>query len=267
MGSFIDSIRNRVYLCGDIGSTHGGSLSKAINTVKAAKKAGFDSVKFQLGVEPPNIDFRIEDYLEVVRVGDKIGIDISTSIFSYNNIDRREALIEKVIESKPKWIKFSYSQKHFLDDQTRFYKAGIAVVVSCDIMTRHIPIPQAIKLYCIPQYPVPYHVSFEDIFDKFYGLSDHTLGYSQTMGAITRELRNDDDKNILIHGAKWIEKHICLDTDDTSCPDACFSLSIDKSSLLINAVRSFERNRGFLNSSENIRKKSIMESIKSKLGF
>lgn len=268
MTSFIDSIKDQIYLVGDIGSTHKGQLSKAIYTIKMAKKAGLNAVKFQLGVEPPNIDFSIDDYLEVVRYGLKAGIDISTSIFANNSPSKREALIERVIATKPKWIKFSYSQKHLVEDQKRFYDAGITVVVSCDIMTRHIPIPQAIKLYCVPKYPVPYYISFEDIFDKFYGFSDHTLSYSQTMSAITREIRSEDTKKILIHGAKWIEKHICLDAEDTSCPDALFAIGPEKLELFINAVRSFEHNRGILNYSGNKEsKKGIIGTIKSKLGI
>jgi hypothetical protein len=243
MKSFIETIKEKVFLCGDIGSTHKGSLQEAIKTLKMAKDCGLDSVKFQLGVEPPNIDFQLKSYLSVVDYAKELNIDVSTSIFSNNDPIRREEIISAVIESKPNWIKFSYSQKHLREDQTRFYQAGIAVVVSCDVMTRHIPIPEAIKLYCIPEYPVRYHVSFEGIFERFHGFSDHTLGVNTAIDAVRRDVTNITSNKNLTPSAKWIEKHICLNKDDTSCPDSFFAINPDEIKTMVNAIRTFEEYR------------------------
>jgi sialic acid synthase SpsE len=240
MKSFIESLKDHVYLVGDIGSTHGGSLKVAMETIKMAHESGLDAVKFQLGVCSPNIDFSLSHYILICDYGKKLGIDISTSIFSNDNPDMRERLISTVIESKPKWIKFSYSQKHLIEDQKRFYDAGIAVVVSCDTMTRHIPIDEAIKIYCIPEYPVRYQVSCEGIFERFYGTSDHTLGVNQTVQSVRREVNNLTSNRVIIPSCKWIEKHICLNKDDASCPDSFFAIDPIEIKTMVNAIRTFE---------------------------
>jgi hypothetical protein len=205
-----------------------------------AKETGLDAIKFQLGVKSPNIDFSLREYIRASDYAKEIGIDISTSIFSNDDLDYREKLISSVIETRPKWIKFSYSQKHLVEDQKRFYDAGIVVVVSCDVMTRHIPIKEAIKLYCIPEYPVRYQISFEGIFERFYGFSDHTLGTKQTINSVKREVNNITSNKIITPSAKWIEKHICLNKDDLSCPDSFFAIDPDEIKLMVNGIRTFQ---------------------------
>ncbi len=67
------------------------------------------------------------------------------------------------------------------------------------------------SLYCIPEYPVRYHVDFESIFPRFDGFSSHCLGIEQDMNAVSA-------------GAQVLEKHFTLDRDDIRCPDHNFAL-------------------------------------------
>lgn len=243
MKSFIESLNNRTYICGDIGSTHKGNILEAMKTVNMAKQEGLSALKFQLGIREPNINFSLKNYLTIVNDCNKSELDISTSIFAEYDSVLREELINAVIESKPKWIKFAYSQKHLVEDQRRFYDAGIAVIVSCDVMTRHIPIPESIKLYCIPEYPVRYMIDFEGIFERFYGLSDHTLGISQTITSVKRGINNLLSFKKILSSAKWIEKHICYDKNDICCPDSFFAIGVEEIRLLIKTINNLDKFR------------------------
>jgi sialic acid synthase SpsE len=72
------------------------------------------------------------------------------------------------------------------------------------------PLDNYVSFYCIPEYPVRYQVDFEGLFPMFDGLSDHTLGFRQTIRAAEM-------------GAQFIEKHF-QGNWDSSCPDGCFAL-------------------------------------------
>ena len=218
--NFIQSLGNKVYICGDIGSTHGGKLDNAIDAISIAVDLGFNCLKFQLGVSDPNIDFSFDKFIKAFEWGKKLNIDITASIFD-------PMLLEKYLELEPRFIKFAYSQKDCVEDQDTSTYSLIPVVVSCDIMTYKVPRRDTVKLFCLPSYPVYYEINFDEIFNRFHGFSDHSLGYRQTLKAVE-------------NGSLWIEKHVNFNKKTVDCPDAKFALNINQAKDMIEKIRNLD---------------------------
>jgi sialic acid synthase SpsE len=200
-----------VRVIAELGSCHMGKLSYIKEAIDRCKDNGIDALKLQLFPNeapyvPTNIHLPQTLFLNAFDYGKKVGVPVSASVFDYASF-----LFLK--ECAPQFIKFSFSKK----DQTSWIKAAIRdkveAIVSCDVMMdRTLPVG-SMKLYCIPEYPVRYEVDFSEIFPRFNGFSDHTLGMRQTFRAVEA-------------GAKIIEKHVTLPHQDINCPDSFFAVSI-----------------------------------------
>jgi len=197
----------------DPGSTHMGKLEYALEHIELAARSGAQIIKFQLFSNPPNytggnIELPLEWWPILQKKADEKGIELTASVF---NADALAFLLSQ----KPKYIKFSYSNKH----QKTWIEAaighGIKPIVSCDVMTDRDLFGDIIKLYCIPEYPVRYEIAFDGIFPRFNGFSDHSLGIRQTIKAIQS-------------GAKYIEKHTTLKHEDVNCPDGYFAVNYEE---------------------------------------
>ena len=202
----------------DPGSTHMGKLEYALEHIELAARSGAQIIKFQLFSNPPNytggnIELPLEWWPILQKKADENGIELTASVF---NADALAFLIAQ----KPKFIKFSYSNKHQKEWIEAAIGQGIKPIVSCDVMTDQEIVGGVIKLYCIPEYPVRYEIAFDGIFPRFDGFYDHSLNIRQTLKAIHA-------------GAKYIEKHTTLAKEDVKCPDANFAVSYSEIANLI----------------------------------
>lgn len=215
----------RRFFIADPGSTHGGDYDTALRQVRYAREAGFDAIKFQMF--PPSTDIRSKgniplpfDWMpRLISAGKNAGIEVFASVWSTQAMD---VLADCGCQS----VKFAYSQRH--NDNLMKYADGMfkKVYISGDIMTGWPSIAH-IRLYCIPQYPVQYHVAFGELFPaRFQGFSDHTLGTAQTRFAMDA-------------GAIVIEKHVMLDDCKVDCPDSRFAVTFSDMKKLIEAERAY----------------------------
>ncbi len=203
----------KVRLIAELGSCHMGKLERIKEAADRCKKAGVDALKLQLFPNDEkytavgNVYLSPELFKLAFEYGRSIDLPITASVFDMESYYFLRNL-------QPDFIKFAYSQKHqwwikdCLDHQ-------MEAIVSCDVMTDHLVPKETTRLYCIAQYPVPYEVSFDGLFPRFTGFSDHTLGVRQTVSAIEA-------------GAQIIEKHIRLGYDDETCSDARFAITIEE---------------------------------------
>lgn len=206
----------------EIGSCHLGIKEVAIKLIDAAQDAGCWAVKFQLF---PNTDQYTKSgniwldpglYLELQDYAKKREILCGASTFDEENL---QFLVE---EAKPDFYKFAYSKK----DERALINYALCtarpVFVSCDVMTQHLVPKGAATLYCIPEYPVRYEVCFDELFPRFDGFSDHTLGIQQSLKAIDS-------------GAEYLEKHMKLE-GQMSCPDALFAIDQFEMKSLVKSI-------------------------------
>ena len=200
-----------VEIIGDVGSTHMGDKQIALDSVKAAKEAGLDAVKFQLFIDkPPNIHMPYEWMPDLVALGKDIGIEVFASVWDVSGI-------KMLKKCGCRSIKFAYSERKTVAIDGADCKR---VFVSHD----YADTPRGSHpLFCIPIYPVPYLIDFEKIYKKFIGFSDHTKGWQQTLAAIRA-------------GAKVIEKHVNFNPK-ANCPDSMFALQEDETAKMVMAIR------------------------------
>jgi N-acetylneuraminate synthase/N,N'-diacetyllegionaminate synthase len=199
----------------DIGSTHMGKYEYLMELLEVAESAGVDALKFQFFKDkPPNIEFPSQ---LVGPLMDKAKIEVFASVWDKQDMDFLK-------DHGCKSIKFAYSMRNELKLIERALKLFETVYVSGDVMTDFLP--GVTRLYCIPEYPVIYHPSFNCLFDgRFHGYSDHTLGIVDTLSAFSS-------------GAKIIEKHITLDHDDClNVPDGKFALKPKELKAMVEAIK------------------------------
>ena len=199
----------------DPGSCHMGNLERALELTRVAAACGCDAIKWQLFRDDSNGNIPLNREWFEALVG-SADIEVFASVWD------REA-IDLLIRCKCKSIKFSYSQS-----QNWFSYPGSQfshTYVSGDLSTRGW-VSRAIKLYCIPLYPVPYLIDFDGLFPRFDGFSSHCLGIEQ-------------DKAAIRAGAKIIEKHFQLD-DVSACPDGNFAIRPAKLKELCDYAHAYE---------------------------
>lgn len=209
-----------IRLIAELGSCHMGNLDRIKEAIDRCKASGIDALKLQLFPNeapyvPTNIYLPPEMFREAFEYGKQVGLPVSASVFDMDSLIFLQNL-------QPEFIKLSYSQKHnaqCFNEEINWaegiYLKGIEPIVSCDVMSDQSVSATATKLYCIPEYPVRYEVAFDELFPRFDGFSDHTLGTRQTRRAIES-------------GAQIIEKHVRLGYDDETCPDARFAVTIEE---------------------------------------
>jgi N,N'-diacetyllegionaminate synthase len=217
----------KIRLVAEVGSTHMGKLEYAKEAVDRCQEAGFDTIKFQLFPNKPpfvgtgNVWLAPDLYLEVSEYAADQGMDCTASVFDLQSF-------EMLLKLRPSFIKFAHSQKEKLPWIQACLKENIEPVVSCDVMTDHLVPAEATKLFCLPMYPVYSKVSFEGLFPRFHGFSDHTMGYEQSFEAVSE-------------GARMIEKHISLQHSDITCPDSFFALKPPEFTFMCSQLRRFEK--------------------------
>lgn len=185
----------------EIGSCHGGKLSTAKEMIKVAKESGASAVKLQLF--PNHKKFtdmgNIFTPLHWMDELQDMDIEVFASVFYDEGVQK---LKEVGCES----IKYAFAVSNQAATCYGFKKIFASYPYLADIPEKKELIP----LFCLPVYPVPYHIDFEGVFPKFAGFSSHCLGIGQDINAIQ-------------HGAKYIEKHFRLDIS-VDCPDSRFAI-------------------------------------------
>jgi sialic acid synthase SpsE len=188
-----------------------GDFGRLKEAVDLTKELELDALKLQLFPDehpyvPTNVYLPPKLFTEAFKYASDRGVTLSASVFDSDSF-------EFLLDHNPAFIKFSYSRRNEQPWIEATLNRGIEAIVSCDVMTEHLVPADATKLYCIPEYPVRYEVCFDQLFPRFAGFSDHTLGMRQTARAVCA-------------GAQLIEKHIRLGYENETCPDAFFAVNI-----------------------------------------
>jgi len=251
----------KTFIIAEIGNTHEGSLGLAKCFVKAAANSGADAVKFQthiFGAEslpdapnPPYFKdetrkeyfertaFALEQYKELKKnAEEEHGVEFISSPFSLEAVDLLEKigikrykipsgeitnipLLEKVADTKkPVLLSSGMSTWNELDRAIETLKEN---------RCHDITILQCTSIYPCPPEKTGLNVISE--LKKRYnlpvGFSDHTLGFSASIGAI-------------VLGAEVIEKHFTLSRRMYGS-DAEHSLDPDEFKLLVKEIRDAEK--------------------------
>lgn len=265
IGNYKIGLGRPAFIIAELSANHNGNLATALETVRAAKRAGADCIKLQTyTADTITLDSRKDDFLikgtiwegknlhdlyneaftpwewhaEIMRVAKEEGLICFSSPFDSTSVDFLEGL------NVPAYKIASFE---ITDIPLIEYVAskGKPVIISTGIATLE-DIQLALEachrmgnhdialLKCTSSYPAPVEeaniVMVKDLADRFNvisGLSDHTMGSTVPVVATC-------------FGAKIIEKHFILDRE-IGGPDASFSMDEKEFTDMVLAVREAEK--------------------------
>jgi pseudaminic acid synthase len=264
INNFTIDQNSKVFIIAELSANHNGSLETAIETIKAAKRAGADCIKLQtytadtLTIDCEKEDFKIKGTIWEGKNYYNLYEEAYTPWEWHQTLFDVAAAEGLICFSSP----FDPSAVEFLENlNTPAYKIasfeitdiplielvaskGKPVIISTGIATIE-DIELALEacqrmgnndialLKCTSSYPAPIEeanmIMVKDLADRFgviTGLSDHTMGSTVPVVATC-------------FGAKIIEKHFILN-HSIGGPDASFSMDETEFAQMVKAVREAE---------------------------
>lgn len=267
----LNIINDRVLIIAELSANHNGSLDTAIETIKAAKRAGADCIKLQTyTADTMTLDSRKSDFVikgtiwdgknlhelykeaytpwewhkTLFEIAAEEGLLCFSSPFDKTAVD----LLESLNVPAYKIASFEITDIPLIEyvaskGKPVIISTGIAeqedIELALDACKRMGNNDVAI-LKCTSSYPAPIEEAnmvmvkdFAERFNVITGLSDHTIGNTAPVVATC-------------FGAKIIEKHFILDRS-IGGPDASFSMNEGEFTEMVKAVREAEKAIGSVN--------------------
>lgn len=254
-----------VFVIAELSANHNGKLETAIETIRAARRAGADAIKLQtytadtMTIDCDKEDFKIkgtiwdgrklydlykeaytpwEWHKELFDVAREQGLICFSSPFDKTAVD----LLEDLDAPAYKIASFEITDIPLIEyvaskGKPVIISTGIAGLEDIELAVsacRWVGNEQIILLKCTSSYPAPIEEAtlamIPDLAKRFgviAGLSDHTLGITVPVAAT-------------VLGARVIEKHFILDRS-IGGPDASFSLDEKEFTAMVKAVREAEK--------------------------
>ena len=233
----------------EIGSNWEGSITIAKKIIHECKKAGADTVKFQMwrakdlySENHPNwkiikkSEFTFEKAKLVKRFSDKIGIEFVCSAFYPEAVDFLESLKVKryKIASRTCLLKDPFSKETL--EAVACTKKPVIVSMGMggnkNLIHKIFSRDKTTYCYCISEYPLKFSKINWHQAINYDGFSDHTLGITAPiLFAILKKQKNS--KQILI------EKHVKL--ENSHGPDASTSIDTKQLSELVSHIRIIDK--------------------------
>ncbi len=271
IGNFILDEKSRVFIIAELSANHIGSIDTAIETIKAAKRAGADCIKLQtytadtITINSDKDDFVIKDTIwsgrklhelyqeaytpwewheELFRVAKEEGLICFSSPFDKTAVD----FLEKLYVPAYKIASFEITDIPLIEyvaskGKPIIISTGIAELEDIELAIeacKRMGNNDIALLKCTSSYPAPIEEAnmamVKDLAQRFNvisGLSDHTLGATVPIVAVC-------------FGAKIIEKHFILDRS-IGGPDASFSMNEKEFTEMVKSVREAESAIGIVN--------------------
>ena len=254
------------FIVAELSANHGGSLSTALETVRAAKRSGADAIKLQtytadkITIDSKRKYFKInqgthwdgqflydlykkaslpwEWHAEIFKVAKEEGLVCFSSPFDHSAIDFLEELESPIY----KIASFEITDIPLIEyaaskGKPMIMSTGISVIEDIELAIeacKKAGNNDITLLKCTSAYPASQKdsnlITIPDIKSRFgvkAGLSDHTMGIEAPMIATAL-------------GASMIEKHFILDKS-IGGPDAHFSLDEKEFKKMVKAVRLTEK--------------------------
>lgn len=256
---------SKVFIIAELSANHNGSLDTALETIRAAKRAGADCIKLQtytadtLTIDSDKEDFLIKgtiwegkNYYQLYQEAytpwewhqalfeeaKNQGLICFSSPFDTTAVDFLESLNVPAY----KIASFEITDVPLIEyvaskGKPIILSTGIAeiedielAIDACKRMGNH----DIALLKCTSSYPAPIEeanmIMVQDLATRFgviSGLSDHTMGATVPVVATC-------------FGAKIIEKHFILDRE-IGGPDASFSMNEEEFTAMVKAIREAEK--------------------------
>lgn len=265
-------INQPVFIIAELSANHNGSLQTALETIKAAKRAGANAIKLQtytadtITLDAKTDYFKLKQgtiwdgkylydlYKEaytpwewhpvLFEAARKEGLVCFSSPFDNTAVD----LLESLNAPAYKIASFEITDIPLIEyvaskGKPIIISTGIAELQDIELAVntcRSVGNNQIVLLKCTSSYPAPIEEAnikmIPDMANRFgvlTGLSDHTMGITVPVAAT-------------VLGARVIEKHFILDRS-IGGPDSSFSLNEAEFTAMVKAVREAELALGEVN--------------------
>ena len=256
---------SKVFIIAELSANHNGSLDTALETIRAAKRAGADCIKLQTyTAETITIDSRKDDFLikgtiwegrnlhelyqeaytpwewhqALFEEAKNQGLICFSSPFDTTAVDFLESLNVPAY----KIASFEITDVPLIEyvaskGKPIILSTGIAEIEDIELAIdacKRMGNDDIALLKCTSSYPAPIEeanmIMVQDLATRFgviSGLSDHTMGATVPVVATC-------------FGAKIIEKHFILDRE-IGGPDASFSMNEEEFTAMVKAIREAEK--------------------------
>ena len=271
IGTYIIDQNSPVFIIAELSANHNGSLATAIETIKAAKRAGADCIKLQtftadtITLNSKSEDFKISQgtlwdgqYLydlyktthtpwgwhkELIQVAKEEGLICFSSPFDNTAVD----FLENLNVPAYKIASFEITDIPLIEyvaskGKPIIISTGIAEIEDIELALdacHRMGNNDIALLKCTSSYPAPIEEAnmcmVKDLAERFNvisGLSDHSMGATVPIVATA-------------FGAKIIEKHFIIDRS-IGGPDASFSMNEEEFAAMVKAVREAEKAIGVI---------------------
>ncbi len=264
IGNYSLDNNSSVFIIAELSANHNGSIDIAKETIRAAKRAGANAIKFQtytadtITLNCKKEDFKIhgtiwdgkylydlykeaytpwEWHAELFKTAEEEGLICFSSPFDKSSVD----FLENLNVPAYKIASFEITDIPLISytaskGKPIIISTGIAeyddiklAIETCLEVGNH----QIVLLKCTSSYPAPIEEAnmimvkkLADEFNLLSGLSDHTIGSIVPIVSVC-------------FGAKIIEKHFILDRS-IGGPDASFSMNESEFKEMVDAVRQAE---------------------------
>lgn len=259
---------SKTFIIAEISANHNQHKDVAIETIRAAKKAGADAIKIQtytadtLTLNCDKQDFRLgkglwegetfytlyqkaytpwEWHEEIFRVAREEGLVCFSTPFDKTAVDLLESLDNPIY----KIASFEITDIPLIQYIASKHKpiilsTGIAMIEDITLALetlRNGGCDDITLLKCTSAYPAPIEAAnlrtIEDMKNRFgvkVGLSDHTIGSDVSVAAVAL-------------GAEVIERHFIIDRS-IGGPDSAFSMEKDEFAAMVKSIRNVEKALG-----------------------
>jgi len=261
---------SKTFIIAELSANHNGSKEIAIETIKAAKRAGADCVKLQTYTpDTITIDCNSKDFTDIhkgtvwegkmlydlykeaytpwewhedlFKVAKEEGLICFSSPFDKTAVD----FLEELNAPAYKIASFEITDIPLIEyvaskGKPIILSTGIAGMKDIELALdacKRMGNTNIALLKCTSSYPAPIDEAnlamIKDLSERYgviSGLSDHTIGLTAPVVAS-------------VLGAKIIEKHFILDRS-IGGPDASFSMNEEEFTKMVNAVRQSEKSLG-----------------------
>jgi pseudaminic acid synthase len=269
MKSLFKQIEEKVFIVAELSANHNQKFELAVETIKAAKDSGVDAIKFQtytpdtITIDCDNKYFQIKHgtiwdgktlyqlYKEAYtpwewqpklkEIAEELGLFCFSSPFDETAVD----FLEELNIPAYKIASFEITDIPLIEYVASKGKPVIISTGVSELEDIELAIDACKKmgnedialLKCTSAYPAPLEEvnlnTIPDLKERFkviVGLSDHTLGISVPIAAVSL-------------GARIIEKHFILNRK-LGGPDSAFSLEPGEFSQMVKSIREVERALG-----------------------
>lgn len=277
-----------VFIIAELSANHNGSMENALETIKAAKRAGANCIKLQtytadtITIDCKKDDFKLKQgtiwddkyfyelyqeaytpwewHKQLFEAAAAEGLICFSSPFDFTAVD----LLEELNAPAYKIASFEITDIPLIEyvaskGKPIIISTGIAELEDIALAVeacRRVGNNDIALLKCTSSYPAPIEeanlVMVRDLAERFgviSGLSDHTMGSTAPIVAT-------------VYGAKIIEKHFILDRS-IGGPDASFSMNEQEFTEMVRAVRDAENAMGVIDYNLTAKQKKGREFSRS----